>query len=90
LKVYCFGKSKSSSFDKSLIDLTYNVTDYLKAFINAVDTNDSIELNEADILGKIGASVVCVETGLAISRKKLSLHLRRQSIKQKIANRKVV
>ncbi len=51
--------------------MTYNVTDYLKAFINAVDTNDSIELNEADILGKIGASVVCVETGSCYIAKKI-------------------
>lgn len=64
-------RDKGSSFDKSLIDLTYNVTDYLRTFICAVDTNENIDLNETDILGKIGASVVCIETGSCYIAKKI-------------------
>ncbi|QNU66128.1 Hpt domain-containing protein [Ruminiclostridium herbifermentans] len=67
-------RDKVISFDKSLIDLSYSVTDYFKAFINAVDANDNIDLNEIEILGKIGASIVCIESGSCyISQKVLPI-----------------
>ncbi len=56
-------RDKDSSFNKSLVDLTYSFADYLKTYINAVDSNDLVNLNDMEIIEKIGEAITCIESG---------------------------
>jgi two-component system chemotaxis sensor kinase CheA len=57
-------RDKGHKFDNKLIDLSYSVIDYLRSFVNAVATDEQIDLQNDGILNALNAHIAQLQSGV--------------------------